>query len=215
MPKSTQQEEDEGRTKTINTVRESVLWYLGHELAMAAESQREMVEKRCDREREKEKSVLYKLVGGQIPRRVPGDEMNGSLITPHVDGFYDSALSDPQDQDQNQSSMFNELTPQQLQLFEQENSSLLRHYNDTLSKVTAAEKSLLEISSLQQSLVGHLSTQGEMIEQLVQDAQGTDENVRRGNKELKKASERSSTAKGVFWITVGICTFLVGWDLVF
>jgi len=54
-----------------------------------------------------------------------------------------------------------------------------------------------------------------MIEQLVTDAQNTDENARRGNREFKKASERGSTAKVVFWTTVGICGFLVGWDLVF
>jgi len=36
-----------------------------------------------------------------------------------------------------------------------------------------------------------------------------------GNKELKKASERKSTAKAVFYGTTGLCVFLVAWDLIF
>jgi t-SNARE complex subunit (syntaxin) len=78
-----------------------------------------------------------------------------------------------------------------------------------------AEKSLLEISSLQQSLVGHLSTQEEYISQLVGDASTTSENVGRGNKELKRANERKSTAQMVFWATAGLCAWLVVWDAVF
>lgn len=109
------------------------------------------------------------------------------------------------------------LPPHLLQLFESENSALLGHYNSTLGKIAQAEKSLLEISSLQSTLLGHLSSQGEMIGQLVMDAAGTGENVRRGNRELKRAGERwgRGLARGVFWCTVCICGFLVGWDLVF
>lgn len=78
-----------------------------------------------------------------------------------------------------------------------------------------AEKSLLEISSLQQTLVSHLATQEEYISQLVTDAATTSENVSRGNKELKRATERRSTAQLVFWGTVGLCTWLVVWDAIF
>lgn len=77
------------------------------------------------------------------------------------------------------------------------------------------EKSLLEISSLQQTLVSHLATQEEYIEQLVTDAATTQENVGRGNRELKRATERRSTAQAVFWGTVGLCTWLIIWDLIF
>jgi t-SNARE complex subunit (syntaxin) len=73
----------------------------------------------------------------------------------------------------------------------------------------------LEISSLQQTLVGHLSTQEEYVNQLVTDAQATSENIGKGNKELKRATERKSTAQMVFWGTVGLCTWLVVWDAIF
>jgi t-SNARE complex subunit (syntaxin) len=81
--------------------------------------------------------------------------------------------------------------------------------------VRNAEKSLLEISSLQQTLVSHLSTQGEFISQLVTDASTTAENVGKGNKELKRANERKSTAQMVFWCTAGLCAWLVIWDAIF
>lgn len=78
-----------------------------------------------------------------------------------------------------------------------------------------AEKSLLEISSLQETLVSHLATQEEYIDQLVTDATSTQTNIGQGNKELKRATERRSTAQAVFWGTLGLCTGLVVWDLVF
>lgn len=73
----------------------------------------------------------------------------------------------------------------------------------------------MEISSLQETLVTHLTTQGEYISQLVSDVDLTEENIGRGNRELKRATERKSTAQAVFWGTVGLCTWLVVWDLIF
>lgn len=77
-----------------------------------------------------------------------------------------------------------------------------------------AEKSLIEISELQTQLVNNLATQSAHIDQLVTDSYFTTENVGGGNKELKKASERKSTAKYVFYASCGLSLFLVVWDLV-
>jgi len=78
-----------------------------------------------------------------------------------------------------------------------------------------AESSLLEISSLQTDLAQNLEIQSENISQLVEDSFLSTENVQRGNKELKKASERKSTAQMVFWASCGLSLFLVTWDLIF
>lgn len=83
------------------------------------------------------------------------------------------------------------------------------------SRVRNAEKSLLEISSLQQSLVSHLAAQEDYIGQLVTDAAATQTNIGGGNRELRRATEKRSTAQAVFWGTVGVCTWLVVWDLIF
>ena len=215
--KSPEQRADEGRAETLKTVRASVIWYLQVGLAQAMERRQEMVEIKAEREREKERSVLWKMNANNnnnapAHKRGGGGSVNGSAETENRGRKYDPANdSSPYDP----AALESQLSPEQLQLFESENSTLLNYYNDTLKQVTQAEKSVLEIASLQQTLISHLSTQGEMIGQLVDDAQNTDENVRKGNKELKKASERGSTAKMVFWSTVGICGFLVTWDLVF
>lgn len=78
-----------------------------------------------------------------------------------------------------------------------------------------AEKSLLEISELQTTLAANLTMQSAHVDQLVQDSFFTTENVGRGNKELKRASERPSTARLLFHGTCAFCAFLVVWDLVF
>lgn len=66
---------------------------------------------------------------------------------------------------------------------------------------------------MQTQLVQNLATQSAHIDMLVADSHLTAENVGGGNKELKRASERASTAKYVFYATCASCLFLVGWDL--
>lgn len=175
-----------------------------------------MVEKRLDREREKQRSVLYdeRNRNRNHQHHTQNDGDHDLLTGVHIDmrgrDSYSPALSHTQDADQDLN-----LTPEQLQLFEEENTSLMNHYNETLTQVTQVEKSLLDISSLQQTLISHLNVQGEMIGQLVEDASRTDENVSRGNKELKRATERTSTARLMYYITFWLCTVLVVWDLIF
>lgn len=76
-----------------------------------------------------------------------------------------------------------------------------------------AERSLLEISELQTTLANNLSVQAAHIDQLVEDSHLTAENVGSGNKELKRATERKSTARMVFYGTSVFCLTLVLWDL--
>lgn len=71
----------------------------------------------------------------------------------------------------------------------------------------------MEISELQTQLVQNLASQSEHIDQLVTDSLSTTDNVGGGNKELKKAAERKSTAKYVFYASCGLSFFLVVWDL--
>jgi hypothetical protein len=187
LEKSATQIEEEGKVQTTKSFRDSIVWYLNKELETTVRKQQMMVEIRLEKEKQKQMSAL-------------DDKRNSVQSGPVVDRF--------QVEDQ-------ELSQEQLQLFENENNALFSYLNDQMAKVTQAEKSLLEIGSLQQTLVGHLNVQGEMIEQLVEDVTNTEENLRKGNRELKKASERSSTAKSVFWATAGLCSFLVFWDLIF
>jgi hypothetical protein len=132
-PRSPEQERDEESARTIKTVRESILWSLRRDLERAAEVQREMVEKRIEREKEKQKSVLHKM-GSGLPVLSP----SSSTQDPAAGGIgkipqvraYDSTMSEDVVAD-----IEAQLSPEQLQLFAQENDNLLKYYEDTLSKV--------------------------------------------------------------------------------
>lgn len=63
--------------------------------------------------------------------------------------------------------------------------------------------------------MANLDSQNANIDQLVQDSFFTEDNVGRGNQQLKKASEKTSTARLLFHSTCAFCTFLVVWDLIF
>lgn len=67
---------------------------------------------------------------------------------------------------------------------------------------------------MQNLLVNNLATQSAHIDQLVAESFETTEGVGKGNKELKKSTERSSPARYTFFAAAGLCTFLVIWDLV-
>ncbi|RAL03452.1 putative SNARE protein (Ufe1) [Aspergillus ibericus CBS 121593] len=201
------------KERNMKCVRESVLWYLGRKLREVVDVQRDLVERRVERVREKERSVLYNLhASGAASVKGMGVGMGWEMGG--VDGMDGIGTAAKMDEEEVR-AIESQLTPQQLQLFEEENESMVRYFEDVVGKVQNAEKSLLEISSLQQTLVSHLATQEEYIGQLVTDASNTRGNIGEGNKELKRATERRSAAQAVFWGTVGLCTWLVVWDLAF
>ena len=70
----------------------------------------------------------------------------------------------------------------------------------------------MEISELQNTLAANLSIQASNIERLVEDSHMTTENVSGGNKELRRATERRSTAQMVFYATCIMCATLITWD---
>lgn len=220
------QERDEERMKTTGAWRESVVWYLGRKLEGAGEVQRGMVEKRVERELEKSRSVLHMRRGSLAaanmsdaagggensisPTKWTGEE-GGPMMNGGIPNSWRANVLLPAEL----AEISESLTPEQLQLFEEENNELLTHYNDTLSQVRTAQSSLLDISSLQTQLAQNLDIQSAHIQQLVTDSLNTSENVASGNKQLKKAAERRSVAKDVFYATCGLCVTLVVWDLIF
>ncbi|KAI9774601.1 MAG: hypothetical protein M1840_002850 [Geoglossum simile] len=207
----------EARFRSTNVHRESVIWYLRRKLEECGELQRGMMETRLVRELEKSKSALYKVQGTTtMPLKANGDTSGVSPISginamggPRKGVEQNGALMDEQESRE----IEEQLSPEQLQLFAQENQDMLKHYEDTLDQVRTAERSLLEISELQTTLVSNLATQSEHIDLLVADSFQTTENVGGGNKQLKRAAERKSTAKYVFYGTVAFSGFLIIYDL--
>lgn len=61
-------------------------------------------------------------------------------------------------------------------------------------------------------LVSNLEIQSAHVDQMVNDSVTTAENVDKGNRELKKALDRPSTARYTFYAASGLCLFVVVWD---
>ncbi|KKA26108.1 hypothetical protein TD95_003125 [Thielaviopsis punctulata] len=183
--------------------RDGVLWLLRVRLEGCCKVQQDMMEKRLSRELEKSQSLLGRSAGGGmgIPlpgaRAVPLWEEEGRMAAGAGAGYAGQ-----------------DLTQEQIQMFEQGNRAMMEHYTSTLDKVRDAEKSLVEISELQSLLVSNLATQSAQIDQLVADSVNTTENVGGGNKELRKATQRPSAARYTFFAASGLCAFLIVWDLI-
>ncbi|KAF2235550.1 snare protein syntaxin-like protein 18/UFE1 [Viridothelium virens] len=216
--KSPEEEAEEAKANTLKMHREGVIWFLQRRLEECGRVQSEMMEVRLTREMEKSKSILYKNQGARpsdFSTSLDATAMNGhapkELKKPSYNTLSPTAAVDDKSRIEAEQS----LSSEQLQLFEEENQGMLKHYEDTLDQVRNAERSLIEISELQTTLANNLAVQSAHIDQLVQDSSFTEENVGKGNKELKKAAERRSTAQMVFWGTSALCTTLIIWDLIF
>jgi len=99
------------------------------------------------------------------------------------------------------------LSQEQLQMLEQENQSLLEGFQGTMEqikydpilgsrKLTArgTEKTLLEISALQNELMVQLTSQASLTDRLYDDAIEMTESVEKGNKQLIRARKRHKSA---------------------
>ncbi|KAF1982611.1 hypothetical protein K402DRAFT_339982 [Aulographum hederae CBS 113979] len=214
------EEEEDARREGVKVCRENVIWFLRQRLRMAGEVWRGMAAVRLERETERNKSVLFKAKGGGGAGAAPaamggGDggfggrgEANGG-----VRGTQGMRVEEMDRGGGGGGGGGIDLSDEQMQLFAKENQDMLKHYEDTLEQVQTAQASILEISSLQTTLAENLTLQNAQIDYLVADSYQTHENVGSGNKELKRASERKSTARMVFYSTCGLCAFLVVWDL--
>ncbi|KAH7150011.1 hypothetical protein B0J13DRAFT_281001 [Dactylonectria estremocensis] len=194
----------EAKGQVIGVHRDGILWFLRHWLELCCRTQQAMMETRLRRVVEKNNSQLATAeaasTGGLLhppSARRPSHATAGHI--PMSDGAQTS----------NQG-----FTDDQIQMFEEGNQDMMKFLGSSMEKVSTAEKSLLEIAELQSLLVNNLATQSEHIEQLVTDSVSTAANVGGGNKELKKATERPSTARYTFFAASGLCAFLVIWDLV-
>lgn len=96
---------------------------------------------------------------------------------------------------ENEPSIDDQLSPEQVQQFALENNALVEHMESQLTSVLAAEKSLLEISALQTELVRHLAQQTEMTEQLYDQAVGSVGDMDKATEQLKKARQRGKEGR--------------------
>ena len=140
LSKSPEEALQDAQQKTIKLHRESVVWYLKRKMEEAVEIQSDMMQTRLDREIEKSKSMLYKTKGasGATIRNMEYGAMNDSGNGNGNDwpggGKYSTSRAVEMD-DMDRKKIEQQLSPKQLQLFEQENNDMLKHYEDTLDQV--------------------------------------------------------------------------------
>ncbi|TGZ83418.1 hypothetical protein EX30DRAFT_339596 [Ascodesmis nigricans] len=186
---------EEQAEKMVVAHHESVLWWLKERLAQCSETQRRRQEVRVRRKLEKGRDVLvrHETASGGIRksmRRVQAEREDDDI-----------------------ENVEEQLGAEAVKMLEQENEGMLKHYEDTLEQVKAAEKSLVEISELQTKLVAQLSEQRSFIDHLMQDSMETEENVSKGNKQLKKAAEKLSMARSAFFASAIFSSVVIVWDL--
>jgi hypothetical protein len=130
--KSVEEELEEAKATTIRAHRESIIWTLQNQLEECGRFQSGMMEIRLMREVEKSKSVLYK-TRGTAPAMNDYNGINGGQ---HAGGLpADYRGSTTHRQDESDIVIENQLDPEQLQLFAQENQDMLKQYEDQLDKV--------------------------------------------------------------------------------
>ncbi|KAF9881640.1 hypothetical protein CkaCkLH20_00786 [Colletotrichum karsti] len=203
----------EARARDVVLHRDGVLWSLRQGLQLCGRTQQDMMEARLTREMEKNRSVLAKAGGGSAMPELGGFYETMRKEAAAKKGVAAGSTGLPPDEG-GAYDFRQDLTEEQIQMFEKGNQDMLQHYNSTLDKVRTAEKSLMEISELQTLLVGNLATQSAHIEQLVADSENITEDVGGGNKQLKKATQRPSAARYTFFASAGLCAFLILWDLI-
>ena len=100
-----------------------------------------------------------------------------------------------------------ELSSEQLQVFEEEASSLVQSLEADLFAVQHAEQQLHDISSLQTKIVQHLEEQNEHVDTLLDEGSTHGEQVTRGNQQLRRAKERNRQANrylSLFFVASGL-----------
>ncbi len=127
--KSAEHRAAEERETTISTHRESILWYLRQRLQECVETQQNMMEIRIAREMEKNRSVLAKARAPELSSLRAEYEKSAADHKTTASGHAAS---------QDETPSYNPiagLTQEQIQIFEQDNKEMLKHYESTLDQV--------------------------------------------------------------------------------
>eukprot|EP01135_Chromosphaera_perkinsii_P005521 Nk52_evm70s352 gene=Nk52_evmTU70s352 len=95
------------------------------------------------------------------------------------------------DSGQGQDTFEPDLSPEELQLMEEENKQLFNEMNYMIDEVKQAQTKMEEISKLQQTFVENILVQSEAIERIQDTAIGTAQNIEAGNEQLSKAMKHN------------------------
>jgi syntaxin 18 len=92
-------------------------------------------------------------------------------------------------------------------LLEKENQKILEEMNYMMNEIKATEKAIMDIVQLQSIFQSHVVQQAQEIEQLYDEAIGTTERVKDGNKYLAQAQKHSASFRKILLFFLMLCTF--------
>ncbi|GAA6001785.1 hypothetical protein JCM10207_002319 [Rhodosporidiobolus poonsookiae] len=212
---------------TLASHRSYITLYLNSLLAAVSQRQRDQQEARVKRQLERTQSLGGMGGGGALGMDALGRQMAvkakadynarnkgkgredeaGSRHVGQVPSIYRPVpLSGAEDgeEDDEDNPLGSQLTAEQVQQFEAEESALLKATQSDLEALKSAESSLLEIASLQSQLAMHLTQQAELTDKLWEDAVTVTGKIGEGNQQLTKAKERGRESR--MWLLI----FLLG-----
>jgi syntaxin 18 len=142
VAKSPEEIEEVAIIDTERLHREAIIFYLQKRLEIVSEAQRDMVAVRLQRTVEKNKSVLYKANLGQnnaqLDALLGGQAITKGKLT--TDGGYNESSSGTRsaalrEDDERKQTLDSLLSPEQVQMFEQEQEDMVRYFNSELQKI--------------------------------------------------------------------------------
>lgn len=180
----------EGTNKTVQLHRAGMFWYLNDLLKEVSDFHAAQQQIRLSRQLEKAKSTFHHVPESHATKAAFLDEQPDALPT-----------------------NTQQFSPELQMELENENNALLDELQVSLDKARSAEKSMYEISQLQTDLANHLTTQNEMIENLLENAFQTSEDVTAANQQLTSAGKRNRIAsKIIIYASVIIGLLLLFYD---
>lgn len=198
---------------TLALHRSSITWLLNKKLTQVSQLQKDQQELRLTRELEKSQNQLFRSTTVPILDESLKPTKSTTVSTapeptwrPEI--VQEEEYYEPMDVFEEQ------LSQEQLQALEKENSAMLEELNNTLNQVRTAEKALLEISTLQNELASHLAVQTMQTDRLYADSIATTERVEQGNLQLIKTRERNrGTRKFIlfFLFTASFVLLFLDW----
>lgn len=198
----------------ISAHRASITQYLSTLLSKASSLQSDMQEARLRVQREKTKSLANSRLQLQDQAGLPRSSGSSgpAVIRGSVGGSFNPEL-------ESESSLVGkdisaQLSASQIEMFENESSELIKSLESDLAAIKKAELRLYEISELQTQVVQQLEQQGEITDQLLDEAIGVGTEVGRGNEELRKARQRSREADkflSIFLVASGLALLFLHW----
>ena len=173
---------NKSQSSAINKHREGILLSLNYELRDTSKMLLDMQETRLSRKRDIELGDFDSKISA-----VNVESLNYNMI--------------PESLDKNHSDPFAELSSEQLQLLQSENSEILDAKLEDLAKVEQISRSVIEIAQLESQLAAHLTVQSENINNLVNEHDLTEVDIVEGNKILKKAKSKGNYASKIVMLT--------------